>query len=133
MKVRIYFTLFLLAFPVCASAGKDSSELPPPTAVQDTPEARKTIVPEGDNRATLQEELNTGKGGAVDLRVYQRKDGTTIEEYSMRGRVYMIRVKPPGSLPAYYLYDNDGDGKFERRLPGGYKRTSPPAWVIKRF
>jgi len=132
MKVLIYFILFLLAFPVCAFADRHSSELPPPTAVQDTPEARETIVPEG-GRATLQEELKTGKSGAVDLRVYQRKDGTIVKEYSMRGRVYMIRVKPPGSIPAYYLYDNDGDGKFERRLPGGYKRTSPPSWVIKRF
>lgn len=133
MKAMICFALFLLAFPICAFAGgRDNSELPPPTGVQDTPEARETIVPQ-DDKANLHEELKSGKGGAVDLRVYQRKDGTTVEEYSMRGRVYMIRVKPPGSIPAYYLYDNDGDGKFERRLPGGYKRTSPPAWVIKRF
>ena len=51
----------------------------------------------------------------------------------MNGRVYMIKVQPPGGLPPYYLYDTNGDGRFNRRLPGDYKMISPPTWVIHRF
>jgi len=63
----------------------------------------------------------------------RREDGAVITEYSIKGAIYMIRVQPAGDFPAYYLYDNDGDGEFEQRLPGGYKHISPPMWVIKKF
>jgi len=56
-----------------------------------------------------------------------------VEEYSLHGHVYMIKVSPAIGTPPYYLYDNNGDGNFERRMPGGYKYINPPEWVIKRF
>jgi len=131
MKLLATFILLLVA-PLCGMATGNGSALPPPVGVQDSPVAQEIILSENDH-ASLQEELSPDSKSAEDIRVYRRKDGTTVEEYSIRGRVYMIRIKPPGDLPAYYLYDDEGDGKFERRLPGGYKRTTPPTWVIKRF
>jgi len=130
MKFLLLSFLLLIILPSAAFAAK-VGELPPPTTVQDIPESQETVL--SDNNASLNDELKPGTGGAENLRVFRRKDGTVVEEYSIRGRVYMIRVKPPGNLPAYYLYDDEGNGKFERRLPGGYKRTTPPTWVIKRF
>jgi hypothetical protein len=132
MKVLIYFLLFFLSVPFSASAAKDEAALPPPTDVLDTPQSRETIQP-SDDELNLQEELSPDQSTEVELRVYQRKDGATVEEYSIHGHVYMVRVKPPGNIPAYYLYDSDGDGILEKRLPGGYKPTSPPTWVIKEF
>jgi len=35
-----------------------------------------------------------------------------IEEYSMNGRVYMVKVTPIGGIPYYYV-DTNGDGKLE--------------------
>ena len=101
----------------------------PPTEIHDTEAAHETV--EGGDSGGLKEELSVAEG--TEVRSYTRKDGAEIKEYSMNGKVYMVRVQPGGGLPAYYLYDSDGDSVFERRLPGGYKRISPPMWVIKKF
>jgi len=130
MLLKVIAALALVCF-ASPSFAADSSALPPPTSVQDAPEAVETVPsksPRTGGAASGPE--NTGD---VELRVYRRDDGSIVEEHALHGRVYMIRVQPAGNLPAYYLYDSDGDGSFERRLPGDYKNISPPMWVIKRF
>ena len=106
---------------------------PPPTEIHDTEAAHETV--ESGDSGGLKEELSAPEDleEGTEVRSYTRKDGAEMTEYSMNGRVYMIRVQPGGGLPAYYLYDSDGDSVFERRLPGGYKRPSPPMWIIKKF
>ena len=37
-----------------------------------------------------------------------------IEEYSVNGKVYAIRITPKGGTP-YYLVDADGDGNLDTR------------------
>jgi len=108
--------------------------MPPPTDVHDSQYARETIDT-GSEDADLKEELSAPEEveGGAEVRSFIRKDGAEVTEYSMKGKVYMIRVQPTGNFPAYYLYDSDGDGVFEKRLPGGYKRPSPPMWIIKKF
>lgn len=87
-----------------------------------------------ESAPNLRDELGSPDGDvSVDVRSYQRNDGATITEYAVRGRVYKIKVQPSGGFPAYYLYDRDGDGTFEKRLPGGAKRLSPPLWVLQEF
>ena len=121
--------LFLLAVPQAFAAGPGA--LPPP-AHSGQPSAAEALPPEG--KPGLNKELAPpGEQQGVVIRSYNKPDGTTISEYAMHGRVYMIKVQPPGGLPAYYLYDTNGDGVFNRRLPGGYKSISPPSWVIHRF
>jgi hypothetical protein len=121
-----------LAVPV-AQAEDPVAALPPPTEVQDSPEALETVdPPAADN--SLSKELNVPESDAdVEILSSIREDGTKIEEYSRHGRVYMVKISPPHGLPPYYLYDSDGDGKFERRLLGSHKHIAPPEWVIKRF
>ncbi len=55
----------------------------------------------------------------------------TVEEYRLKGRLYMIKVTPPHGKP-YYLVDNRGDGHFAREEPldSGLR---VPMWVIKEF
>lgn len=36
-----------------------------------------------------------------------------VEEYSLNGRVYMVKVTPKGSEVSYYYIDTDGDGTLE--------------------
>lgn len=36
-----------------------------------------------------------------------------VEEYSLNGRVYMVKVTPRGSEVSYYYIDTDGDGTLE--------------------
>jgi len=114
-------------------AADQSSALPPPTEVQNTPEARETVQPPGRQNNVGEEFAAPEVGKDVQVRVFKRKDGATVEEYSMHGRVHMVKISPSIGTPPYYLYDNDGDGKFERRIQGGYKYINPPEWVIKRF
>jgi hypothetical protein len=55
----------------------------------------------------------------------------TVEEFRIRGRLYMIKVTPSHGVP-YYLIDNDGRGDFSRRE--NYDTgTRPPMWVIHQW
>ena len=121
--------LAAIALPATpALAEKDA--MPPPEVSE--PDVNPGQMQESE--PNLREELKVPEGGvAIDVRSYQRRDGATITEYSVGGRVYKIKVQPAGGLPAYYLYDKDGNGNFEQRLPGGGKRLTPPTWVLKEF
>lgn len=123
-----------LGMPV-AQAEDTASVLPPPTEVQDSPDGLETVdTPPAAKDNSLSREFSAPAGDSdVDIFSSTREDGTKVEEYSHHGNVYMVKVSPPHGLPPYYLYDGDGDGKFERRVLGGQKRMSPPEWVIKRF
>jgi len=126
--------LVLATAPVVVQAADDAI-LPPPTEVHDTEESRETIE-SGSGETNLKEELANPEDlpDGAEVHSYTRKDdGAVITEFSVKGRVYMVKVQPAGDFPPYYLYDRDGDGTLEQRLPGGYKRPSPPMWVIKKF
>jgi len=126
----ICMMLLMPAMPARLMAGDVP---PPPTTIHDQPQARETVEPE-ESAPNLNKEFEHLKDDErVQIRAYTRDDGARIEEYAIHGHVYMVKVQPKGGMPAYYLYDQDGDGKFDQRLPGGYKRPSPPMWVIKRF
>lgn len=40
------------------------------------------------------------------------RDGDVVHEYSVNGRVYMVKIVPAKG-PPYYLLDSDGDGSLE--------------------
>ena len=60
-----------------------------------------------------------------------KKGEDTVEEYRVNGQLYMVKVTPPHGVP-YYLYDDQGQGNFDRRdsLDSGVR---VPKWVIKRW
>lgn len=61
----------------------------------------------------------------------QRRGTDVIEEFRVRGRLYMIKVTPSHGVP-YYLVDDIGRGDFVQR--DNYDtRTRPPMWVIHQF
>ena len=132
--VRPFPLLIFLALLWMPSQLLAESEAMPPPTVQEadsSPKAMQESAP--DLREELKSTEGEGGGYSIDVRSYQRKDGATITEYSVQGRVYKIKVQPAGGLPAYYLYDREGNGNFEQRLPGGGKRLNPPTWVLKEF
>jgi len=128
MRMKLFAALLAVCWLVSSLAAEEA--LPPPTSVPESPEAM-AVVPSKPAESDV--ESSPVDAGDVELRVYRRDDGTLVEEHALHGIVYMIKIQPPGNLPAYYLYDSDGDGSFERRLPGDYKHIAPPMWVIKRF
>ena len=61
----------------------------------------------------------------------RRSQKETVEEYRIRGRLYMIKVTPSHGVP-YYLVDEGGKGDFSRR--DTYDTgTRPPMWVIHQW
>ena len=80
-------------------------DIPPPPGMVDADlEPQITIVQRGDER---------------------------IEEFRVKGRLYMIKVTPPHGRP-YFLIDQRGDGQMRK-----YDDLSPnfqvPLWVIHEF
>lgn len=55
-------------------------------------------------------------------------DKGTVEQYSVRGRIYMVKITPVVG-PAYYLLDNDGDGTMDVREDHPTK-IAVPQWVL---
>lgn len=60
--------------------------------------------------------------------VIRQEEGRTVEEYSINGRVYMVRITPV-SGPSYYLIDEDGDGELDTRHDG-MEPVKPAFWKI---
>jgi uncharacterized protein DUF2782 len=61
-----------------------------------------------------------------------RKDDAVIEEYSVNGSVYMIKVTPAVG-PSYYLIDNNGDGNFSTKKHELDQDIVVPQWILFRW
>lgn len=65
--------------------------------------------------------------------IREDEEQNLIEEYSLDGRVYMVKVTPKVGPPYYYL-DDDGDGRLElqeRERAGNPVR--PVYWKVKEW
>lgn len=109
--MRATFLLLALALAALPALSQDKQKLeaipdipPPPGIVDADLEPQVTIKQRGEDK---------------------------IEEYSIKGRLYIIKVTPPHGRP-YYLVDERGDGVFNR-----HDLLNPtfmvPMWVIKEF
>jgi hypothetical protein len=65
--------------------------------------------------------------------VIRKEEDRLIEEYSIKGRVYMVKVTPKNAPPYYYL-DEDGDGLLELQ-PGdeALNPVRPAYWKVKEW
>ncbi len=52
-----------------------------------------------------------------------------VEEYRIKGQLYMIKVVPSKGLP-YYLIDSDGDGRLETRRNDLDPDVVIPRWTL---
>lgn len=61
-----------------------------------------------------------------------RREGQTVEEHRVNGRLFKITVTPDGGVP-YTLIDQRGDGSFVPVDAPGTPALSVPMWVIGTF
>jgi hypothetical protein len=61
----------------------------------------------------------------------KKRDGDTVEEFRLAGKLYMIKVTPSHGVP-YYLMDKKGDGSFSA-MDTLAPPVSVPMWVIGTF
>jgi Protein of unknown function (DUF2782) len=72
-----------------------------------------------------------GEALEAEPQVTIRKKGKeTVEEYSVNGQVYMMKVTPEHGVP-YYLHKDDQDGGWVNTGP--VEPLAIPKWVIFRF
>lgn len=110
MRIATLLLTSLLAVPIAYAQDapprlEPLPDIPPPPGMVDPAlEPQVTIVQRGEDR---------------------------IEEFRVKGRLYMIKVTPPHGKP-YFLIDQRGDGQMRR-----YDDLSPnfqvPMWVIHEF
>ena len=62
----------------------------------------------------------------------KKREGETVEEYRINGRLYKVVVTPEHGVP-YTLIDPRGDGFFVPMEGPGVDRISVPMWVIGTF
>ena len=73
------------------------------------------------------------KMDALSPEVTTRKEGpNTIEEYRLRGKLYMMKVTPAHGHP-YILMDHKGDGTFMRQDNPLDNGVRVPQWVLMEF
>jgi hypothetical protein len=63
----------------------------------------------------------------------REEEDRLIEEYSLNGRVYMVKITPKVGVPYYYI-DHDGDGKLELDADQqALNPVQPVYWKIKEW
>lgn len=76
----------------------------------------------------LPDPIQSGKPLGPDVRIIQ-KDNRVLEEYRANGKLYMVKVSPAIG-PAYYLVDEDGDGKLELGTNKSSGDAVLPKWLL---
>lgn len=116
--MRIFLAATLLAFALPALAQSGARPRPPGTVPLDEPPPPPPMV-QADP--------------ALEPQVTIRTEGEqTIQEFRIRGKLYMQRVTPKHGRP-YILVDHRGDGTFtklDNTIDAGVR---VPQWVVKEF
>jgi hypothetical protein len=102
-----------------------------PLAAQDDLEKPPPIPPEEPGDVPIPPKI---QGEQIEPTVTIREEeDRTIEEYSYKGQVYMVKITPAGGVPYYYI-DTDGDGKLELDLDKqALNPVQPVYWKIKEW
>lgn len=108
MRYATFFISLLLTGAVQAQDPADSVVVPPP-------------LPSGVQDETIEPEVTI-----------IQQDDRTIEEYSINGQRYMVKVTPAKGVP-YYLVDADGDGSLDTQSNELDPKILVPSWVIFRW
>jgi Protein of unknown function (DUF2782) len=65
----------------------------------------------------------------VSVRIRTNDNGDVVEEYVQGGAVSMVKVTPKNGI-AYYIMDNNGDGRLDRADAEAAGGIVPVSWVI---
>ena len=76
----------------------------------------------------IPERIQSGEAIEPEVTII-RRDKELIEEYRVGGNLYMVKITPSVG-PAYYLIDQDGDGKLESKTTKLGSDSAVPQWVI---
>ena len=129
MRRALFIGLLLAATAQAAEEGPPpGSETPPDLQVEDRSDA-----PPAGSEVPPELQVAPQEGEAPSPEVTIKRDGkNTREEYSINGRVYMVKVVPAVG-PAYYLVDPTGQGEFSQQINDIKNPPPVPRWVLLRW
>lgn len=116
--MKIPFAMLLVAASLAAAAQSTERARPPGTMPLDEPPPPPPMV---ETDPALEPQVTVRTEG-----------GQTIQEYRIRGKLYMVRVTPKGGKP-YVLMDQRGDGTMTRHDNPLDSGVRVPQWVLKEF
>ncbi len=112
---RFHFLVAVVSLSMAPALAQNRSDLQPLPAVPPPPPEMAPFD------AALEPEVTIKK-----------REGETVEEHRIRGKLYMIKVTPEHGVP-YILIDRQGDGVFTTMETPGSPALSVPMWVIGTF
>ena len=87
--------------------------------------------PPADEQSLLMPpQVKSGEVLEPEVTIIEQPD-KTIEQYSINGHMYMVKVTPIAG-PPYYLVDSDGDGELDVRSSDP-TNIAIPQWVLFRW
>lgn len=107
-------TVILMSIALATSASLYAQEAPDATGGLPPPD--------------LPDPIRSGQEIEPEVTIIQR-DKSVVEEYRVNGALYMMKVTPSVG-PAYYLIDQDGDGRLESRTNKLGSDTAVPQWIL---
>ena len=119
MRPTALFLALLAAVAIDALAQSAARPRPPGTRPLEEPPPPPAMV---EKPAALQPQITVRTNDA----------GDRIEEYRVKGKLYMQRVKPRGG-PEYVLVDHRGDGTFTKQDNTLDSGVRVPQWVLLEF
>ena len=93
-------------------------------AQNNTQDSQEAVPPPPD----IPEPVQSGEPIEPEVTILQKED-STVEEYRVNGRLYMVKITPSAGVP-YYLMDRDGDGMMEFRTSKLGDDVVVPQWVL---
>ncbi|HKJ10478.1 MAG TPA: DUF2782 domain-containing protein [Gammaproteobacteria bacterium] len=130
MRAILFLAVCLAAGPVLAQTGSDQQHK---NQAQQLPSLQEPAPKPEPNAAPPAKHTGNGEKGKQSIEpevtIIPGKGKEKIEQYSVNGRVYMIKVIPAKGYP-YYLIDTTGNGVFDTRRGGPQPNISIPHWVI---
>lgn len=134
MRRMLLIGLLLGAAAQAAEEGPPpGSQTPPELQVPPPPREPVPSAPPAGSEVRPELQVAPQEGEAPSPEVTIRRQGRdTIEEYSIGGRVYMVKVQPAIG-PAYYLVDPNGDGQFSQQINDIKNPPPVPRWVLLRW
>ena len=106
-----------LALPLLAAAQSAERPKPPTVPLEDLPPPPPMITTKPEPEPQVTERAEAGE---------------TIQEYRLKGKLYMMRVTPRNG-PPYILMDLKGDGTFTRQENALDNGVRVPQWVLMEF
>ena len=110
--MTILRTILLLSLAGVAQAQTAATPAPAPAPANDAAADKGVPIP-------AKKPPPPGDEGAPTVTIRAGENGDRVEEYRQNGQIFMVKITPKHG-PAYYLYDDNHNGRLDRSDADGH-------------